>query len=263
MSGETLIRFDDGAAYEKFMGVWSRKVGEIFLDWIRPQKGLAWIDVGCGNGAFSELIIERCAPKRVLGVDPSEAQLDYARQRHKAGLAQFVNGDAMALPAESGTFDVAVMALVIFFVPEPAKGIAEMMRVVKPGRSISAYAWDMPGGGFPVHLLTEELEKLGIKSPMPPSADISALPALRALWKDAGMTDVETREIKVERTFPDFEELWSINMSGPRMAMLASQMSPELLATLKANTHARLANNSGGPITCSARANAVMGKVPL
>lgn len=43
------LRFDDGAAYEQMMGVWSRSVGEVFLDWLKPAKGLSWIDVGCGG----------------------------------------------------------------------------------------------------------------------------------------------------------------------------------------------------------------------
>jgi ubiquinone/menaquinone biosynthesis C-methylase UbiE len=55
----------------------------------------------------------------------------------------------MAMPFESNAFDAAVMPLVLFFVPVPAKGVAEMARVVRPGGIVSAYAWDMEGGGFP------------------------------------------------------------------------------------------------------------------
>ncbi len=69
------IRYDDGVAYEKMMGTWSRAAGEIFLEWLAPSQGLRWIDVGCGTGAFTELIIERWAPAEVQGIDPSDAQL--------------------------------------------------------------------------------------------------------------------------------------------------------------------------------------------
>ena len=69
---ERQIRFDDGAAYERMMGNWSRLAGNIFLDWLAPRSGLRWIDIGCGNGAFTELLIERCAPAEVQGIDPSE-----------------------------------------------------------------------------------------------------------------------------------------------------------------------------------------------
>jgi trans-aconitate methyltransferase len=78
------IRYDDGAAYERMTGAWSRIAGEIFLDWLAPPLGLRWIDVGCGSGAFTELLVERCAPAEVQGIDPSEAQLSFARARPAA-----------------------------------------------------------------------------------------------------------------------------------------------------------------------------------
>jgi ubiquinone/menaquinone biosynthesis C-methylase UbiE len=78
---EQQIRFDDGASYERMMGAWSRLAGDVFLDWLRPGSGLRWVDVGCGNGAFSELVVQRFAPAVLQGVDPSEAQLNYARTR--------------------------------------------------------------------------------------------------------------------------------------------------------------------------------------
>ena len=127
------IRFDDGAAYERYMGKWSQLAGETFLDWLAPESGLRWLDVGCGNGAFTEMIVERCAPVSVHGIDPSEAQLAFARTRPASRVAQFRQGDAMALPFPDDTFDAAVMPLVIFFVPDPARGVAEMARVVCPG----------------------------------------------------------------------------------------------------------------------------------
>ena len=244
------------------MGVWSRKVGEVFLDWLNPGKGLRWIDVGCGNGAFTELLVERRAPSHVWGVDPSDAQLSFARERHKAGVAEFVKGDAMALPAADASADAAVMALVIFFVPKPAKGVAEMARVVKSGGSISAYAWDMMGGGFPLHVMHEEVEKLGIASPMPPSPEASSLPALRALWAGAGLVDIATETITVERTFRDFDDLWAISLSGPRLSVVAAGMTADVLETFRTNVKARLTPDAQGRITGSARANAIRGRVP-
>ena len=101
----TEIKFKDGAAYERYMGKWSRLAGETFLDWLDPKPGWKWIDVGCGNGAFTEMILERCAPESVDGVDPSEEQLAYARTRLGTERARFQLGDAMALPFPDNSFD--------------------------------------------------------------------------------------------------------------------------------------------------------------
>jgi len=68
---ETSHLFSDGEAYERLMGRWSRLAGEIFLDWLDVPANLRWLDVGCGNGAFTEVLIARCAPREVVAVDPS------------------------------------------------------------------------------------------------------------------------------------------------------------------------------------------------
>lgn len=150
------IHFSNGASYERYMGHWSRLVGEIFLDWLAPAEGLRWLDVGCGNGAFTQLLVERCRPATVHGIDPSQAQLDYAREREALQALDLRIGDAMDLPFPDDAFDAAVMPLVIFFVPDPAKGVSEMARVVRRGGSASAYAWDMDDGGFPYEALLAE-----------------------------------------------------------------------------------------------------------
>jgi SAM-dependent methyltransferase len=160
------IRFEDGAAYERMMGSWSRLVGEVFLDWLAPRPGLRWIDVGCGSGAFTERLIERCAPAEVQAIDPSEGQLAFARQRPAARGAEFRQGDAMALPFPNGKFDAAVMALVIFFVPDPARGVAEMARVVTKGGIVATYVWDITGGGSPSEPILSEMRP-GLHAPEP------------------------------------------------------------------------------------------------
>lgn len=260
---ENQIRFDDGAGYERMMGVWSRLAGDVFLDWLAPRPGLRWADIGCGNGAFTELLVQRCAPAEIEGIDPSEGQLAFARSRHTAGIARFRRGDAMALPFADDSFDAAVMALVIFFVPEPEKGVAEMKRVVKPGGTISAYAWDiLEPGGFPMGPMQEELRAMGRKPMLPPRADVSRMDALRTLWVDAGLTNVATREITVARTFEDFEDFWAAVTIAVSMAQAIRDMSPEETALFKARLYARLPADASGRITYTSRANAVVGRVP-
>ncbi len=255
------IRFDDGAAYEDFMGRWSRLAGDPFLDWLAPADGLDWVDVGCGNGAFTELLVERCAPRHVQGIDPSDEQLAFARGRLPGPAVGFDRGDAMALPYADDAFDTAVMALVIFFVPDPAKGVAEMARVVRPGGSVSAYAWDMHGGGFPFAAVQAEMAALGTPPLWPPSVDASRVDVLRALWKDAGLVAIETREIRVTRTFTDFDTFWAIARSGPRVAPRVDGLSAVDTERLKARVRERLPADAAGRITYSAWANAIKGMV--
>jgi len=255
------MRFDDGAGYERYMGNWSRRVGTIFLDWLAAPSGLKWIDVGCGNGAFTELIVERCAPTEVRGIDPSEDQLTFARTRPAARLAKFDSGDAIALPFPTDTFDVAVMALVIFFVPDPGKGVAEMSRVVRPGGVVAAYAWDMFGGGFPLEPIRIEMRAMGISPLNPPSVDACRTEAMRDLWRNAGLDAVETREIAVQRTFDDFEDFWTTGMLGTSIRPTIAAMSSPDVDLLKTRVRTRLPTDAAGHITYGSRANAVKGCV--
>jgi len=260
---EQQIRFEDGAAYECMMGAWSRIAGAIFLDWLSPPPGLRWIDVGCGSGAFTELIVERCAPAEVQGIDPSAAQLAFARSRHKAGVAHFREGQAAALPVPKHAFDAAVMALVLFFVPDPAQGVAEMVRVVRPGGIVAAYVWDMLGGGFPNEPILAELRALGTRVASPPSVEASRMEALEQFWAAARLDAVETREIAVQRTFANFEEFWSISLLSPSLGPTIAAMSSEQLELLKARVRTRLRPDPAGTIICAARANAIKGRVPI
>jgi ubiquinone/menaquinone biosynthesis C-methylase UbiE len=259
---ELQIRFDDGAAYERMMGVWSRLAGEIFLDWLTPRSGLRWIDIGCGNGAFTQLIVERCAPVEVQGIDPSEGQLAYARTRGAGRVAEFRHGDAMALPFAAGRFDAAVMALVIFFVSDPAKGVAEMARVVCPGGMVATYVWDVFGGGFPPEPFHAEMRALGLTPLRPPRSDVSRMEALRDLWTSANLDAVETREIAVQRTFADFDDFWTTSLLGSSIGPTVAAMAAGDVERLKARLRTRLPADAAGRITYGARANAIKGRVP-
>ncbi len=259
---EPTIHFDDGAAYEAMMGVWSRFAGEIFLDWLSPPSGLRWIDIGCGNGAFTELLVERCNPAEVQGVDPSEGQLAFARTRPASRLAKFHQGDAMALPFADSSFDAAVMALVLVFVPDPAKGVSEMVRVVVPGGAVVTYMWDMLGGGFPLDPIHSELEAMGIVATRPPRMDASRMEALRDLWIGAGLEDVQTREVTVHRIFADFDDFWTTNLRSPALRPAVAAMKSSDVETLISRVRARLPPDADGRITTSARAHAIRGHRP-
>ena len=256
------IRFEDGAAYDRAMGQWSLIAGNVFLDWLAPETGLRWLDVGCGSGAFSELIALRCAPAESQGVDPSDAQLAFARARPATRSAVFQVGNAMALPFPADRFDAAVMALVIFFVPDPAKGVAEMVRVVRPGGIVAAYAWDNLGGGFPFEPIRAEMRANGFNPPEAPSVGASRVEAMRDLWAGAGLEAVETREITVSRNFTDFEDYWTQSTLTGSTRPLIATMQPEDIARVKSGVRARMTADAQGRITHTARANAIKGRVP-
>jgi SAM-dependent methyltransferase len=256
------LRFDDGAAYERMMGTWSRIVGEEFLRWVAPPDGLHWVDVGCGNGAFTELLMQSCAPSSVEGIDPSPAQIAYAEKRPGAAGAHFSSGDAMALPFEDASFDAAAAALVLFFVPDPARGLAEMVRVTRPGGLVCAYLWDIPGGGLPHEPIRLALQQDGIDPPLPPSAPISTMGALRDLFAASGLQRIETRVFEPTRRFADFDEWWETSLLGSSLAAVVESLGPERVAPVRERLRAQLGAQASQPLVRSARANAIKAVKP-
>ena len=148
------------------------------------------------------------------------------------------------------------------FIPDPAKGVAEMARVVRPGGMVATYIWDMLGGGFPLDPIRIEMRAMGLTVVNPPSPEASRIDVLRDLWTRAGLKEVETREITVHRTFPDFEDFWTTSLSAPSMRSVIPATAPNDIELLKARVRERLPADATGRITYSARANAVKGRVP-
>ena len=255
--------FIDGEAYERFMGRWSRLVGTAFLEWLDAPKGLRWLDVGCGNGAFTEELIARCSPTTVTGTDPSDDQLAYARSRPGAKTADFQVGDAQKLPFGNGEFDVAVMALVISFLTEPAQAVAEMTRVVRPGGWVATYMWDALGGGGPVDPIYKAINSLGMASALPPNHTVSRREAMQELWEKTGLESIDTRVIRIPIVYSDFDEFWDSNSVaiGPQ-GKLINGMSPQMRELLRTRLRDNLPITSDGRIVYEAFANAVKGRAP-
>ena len=223
---------------------------------------MRWLDVGCGNGAFTEALIARAAPAAIAGVDPSEDQLAFARKRPGAKGAEFRVSDAESLPFPDRHFDGATMALVISFLSDPAKAIAEMARVVKPGGPVATYMWDFEGVGGPQQPLNRALAALGLAPPPLPSAKAARRDALRALWQQTGLTDIETRTIGIDVRFADFDDLWRSFDSGigPAGKVLAAMPAAEK-EKVRAAVRASLPHDAEGRIAYGAVANAVKGRV--
>jgi len=254
--------FSDGKVYERMMGRWSKLVGRVFLEWLNAPKNLKWIEVGCGNGAFTEELIAHCAPLEVTAVDPSEGQLSFARTRQATKLAQFRQGDAQALPFPDRSFDAAAMALVITFIPDPAKAVAEMARVVRPGGMIATYMWDTLAGGVPLAPLETALKSMG-KNYARMSSTASKREVMQTLWQDAGLQAIETRQIRIPVTYSSLEDFCESNLVpvGPAGQELKSLTDAEMVQ-IKDRLREILPIAADGRIAYEAFANAIKGKVP-
>ena len=218
--------FEDGANYERMMRVWSQLVGTHFLEWLNPTGGLNWIDIGCGSGAFTAQVAEFFNPSHLLGIDPSETQIEFARNRSIKHLVTFQTGDAMSLQCVDNSMDIATMALVLFFVPDQENALAETKRVVKPGGIIAAYVWDIFGGGMPLGPLHRELQKRKIEYQLPPKAEVSKKDELKRLWNDTDLKLIECKQISVTRQFENFEEFWNITSSFHSMSLVFKKLTP-------------------------------------
>jgi SAM-dependent methyltransferase len=260
---EPAILFSDGKAYERLMGRWSKLAGAQFLDWLDAPKNLRWIDIGCGNGAFTEVLIARGSPASVTGIDPSDGQLAYARTRPGTKTAQFQLADAQALPFGDNSFEAASMALVISFIPDPPKAAREMARVVKPGGTVATYMWDFLGGGFPLAPVAAAMKSLGLAPGARPNVEASRLDDMRAIWEQAGLTTIETQVIRIEVAYSDFTDFWESNSVpvGPSGAAIAD-LPPQAREQLKARLREQLPIGADGRIVYEAWANAVKGRVP-
>jgi SAM-dependent methyltransferase len=224
-----------------------------------------WLDVGCGTGALSETILAQTSPEEVHGIDPSEGYLALAREQVRDPRVCFEVGDGRQLPVASATYDVVVSGLVLNFIPDLGAGMGEMVRVTKPGGTVSAYVWDYTGKmelmryfwDAAVALKPEARERdEGRRFPI-------CLPEpLRNLFEEAGLYEVEVRAIDVPTHFCDFEDYWSPFLGGqfpaPEYAM---SLSEEDRAALRERIRSTLPFSDDRTIRLIARAWAVRGKL--
>jgi SAM-dependent methyltransferase len=134
-----------GAAYEPYVGRWSRPVARELVASLGLATDLAWLDVGCGTGALSQAVLAAADPDVVVGLDPSAGFVAYARARLADRRARFLVADARRLPFAGGRFDAVVSALVLNFVPDPVTAVREMAWVTRAGGRVAAYVWDYAG----------------------------------------------------------------------------------------------------------------------
>ncbi len=260
---DTKITFNAADDYERYMSVWSRAVGEKFLAWLDPPKDARWLDAGCGTGAFSEMIVQRCAPRSVTGIDPSAEQISFAR--NKIPGVTFQVADAMSLPFDDGAFDIVVSALVLHFIPDRAKAIAEMKRVLRPGGIVAAYTWERTATAefAPYAPMVHEIRTLGVDPTMSPLVPEQTPEGMQAALKAAGFADIVVSKIEADRTFPTFEDYWQTQLlafspTGKTIAKLDDSQRK----TLQDKMRAALPAARDGSITYSSRAAACKARKP-
>jgi SAM-dependent methyltransferase len=253
-----------GAAYEPYVGRWSRLVARAFLAWLALPPSARWLDVGCGTGALSETILAQTSPAAVHGIDPSEGYLALAREQVRDPRVHFGVGDVRQLSGASAAYDVVVSGLVLNFIPDLSAGMAEMVRVTRPGGVVAAYVWDYAGKmelmryfwDAAVTLKPEARERdEGRRFP------ICQPEALRHLFRDAGLHAIDLRAIEVPTHFRDFEDYWAPFLGGqfpaPEYAM---SLREEDRAALREQIRVTLPFADDGTIRLIARAWAVRGE---
>ncbi len=257
-------RWDDGVAYEAYIGRWSRPVAARFVDWLAIAPGARWVDVGCGSGALTETILMRADPAAVSGIDPSAAFIATARDRIRGSRAHFAVGDAASLPLDDGSADALVSGLVLNFVPDLAVAMHETRRVAVAGATVAAYVWDYAGR---MDLLRAFWDAAVALEPAARPLDeavrfpICAPEPLARAFEAAGLIDVETAAIEVPTVFRDVDDFWQpfLRGTGPAPAYVAS-LDKGRTAALRERLRSNLATEPGGTIRLVARAWAVRGR---
>jgi SAM-dependent methyltransferase len=253
----------NGAAYEHYVGRWSRLVAREFLSWLNvPVKG-HWLDVGCGAGAFSQTILNSAAPGSVTGIDRAEAYVAFARKQVQDERVRYEVGDAQALPVETGEYHAVVSGLVLNFIPEPGQATAEMARAARPEGIVAAYVWDYAGK---MQLMRHFWNAAAALDPAAYDLDegrrfpICHPEPLRELFQGAGLSQVEVRPIDIATDFQDFDDYWSPFLGGQGPAPgYAQTLSDERRAALRERIRAGLPFALDGSIPLVARAWAVRG----
>ena len=256
--------WESGDPYEQYIGRWSRRVAPPFLAWLAVPAGRRWLDVGCGTGALSAAILDRCAPASLTAIEPSEAFLETAR-RHLAPRAVLHRAGATRIPLGAASVDVVVSGLVLNFVPDQPAAVAEMARVTGRGGTIAAYVWDYAAGMELIRFFWDAavaLDPAASGMDEGPRFPLCHPDALAQLFAAGGLQRVEVTAIEIPTPFASFDDYWRpfLGGQGPAPAY-AMALDEAARARLHDRLRERLPARPDGSIRLTARAWAARGTV--
>lgn len=241
--------------YDQFMGRFSRLLSPQMADLAGISSGQRAVDVGCGPGALTSVLVERLGAAAVAAVDPSEPFVEAARVRNPG--ADVRRASAEALPFPDADFDAALTQLVVHFMADPVAGLLEMARVTRPGGVVVACVWDHAGGKGPLGLFWSMARELD-----PGVTDESNLAGTREghlaeLFAAAGLRDIESTTLSADLEMSSFDAWWEpfTRGVGPAGAYVES-LDARRRDALRDRCHARLTTE---PFTIGARAWAARG----
>lgn len=266
MSGSNFVS-RDGAGYELQMGRWSQRLASRFIDFAGVGSGERVLDMGCGTGSLTAEIVRRDGENLVVGLDYSEAYVNYARQQIGDG-GGFLVADGAVLPIRDGVFDRCFSQLVLHFVPEPVVAISELRRVTRPGGVVAATVWDAGGGVMVNRLFCDTAaavvrggeafrQRIFGRSMTQPGE-------LERVWRQSGFVGVEDTTLTIRMDFESFDDYWApyVGGDGPYAAFV-STLDNTARATLTEAVHrAYLSGMADGPRSFTACAWAIRGEVP-
>ena len=258
----------DGAAYEFWLGRWSCRLANVFLDFVEFPEAGELLDVGCGTGALTFAMADRWPARPVIGVDIAAPFISYAQSRRSGDRPTFEIGDACALKYADGRFAGVAAHLVFLFIPKPEVALREMRRVTRSGGTIAAVVWDSRGGLVFQRMLWDTAVAIDPNARVARDslfANPVAIPGgLAGFFRDAGLEDVETQSLTIRMEYENFEDYWQPFLAGqgPVGAYFAN-LAPALNARIKAAVRdAYCSGAPDGPRSLAACAWAVRGKVP-
>ncbi|HMF51945.1 MAG TPA: methyltransferase domain-containing protein [Candidatus Saccharimonadales bacterium] len=258
--------FEVAEAYEEMMGRWSRQLAPLFVEFAGVRDGDIVLDVGCGTGALSATLARVTGASKIVGIDPSNGFIEYARTQVADPRVTFELGDAQDLPYSDGSFDRCMALLSVNFVPDAPKAATEMRRVTKSGGVVATTMWE----GSRAHELTGRFWDAAVaidttaKRPAERRGSYGSAAALSDLLKGAGLTDIEVTDLTMPCQFSSFDDYWLpvTEGQGPSGAYL-TRLSEDHQAALREQLRQNLfGTRADGPFSLTAKAWAAKGIVP-